>query len=325
MRARLIALLFIVMGLGASELKAQDPHFTQFYANPIYLNPAFAGARKCPQISTVYRNQYPQFAAFRTISAAYDQFFEGINGGLAFQVLDDNAGDGTLRITEFNVAYAYHLTLNRNYSLQVGFQAGARQRRLDWSSLQFGDQIDNLYGFVRPTAEVPGEESVFHADFASGFLLFSEAFYIGGAFHHMTRPNDFHLQEGRLPMKITFHGGAQIPLAKRRTKAGGSQTSLNPSVLYQRQGEFQQLNTILSFTKGMITGGLSYRYAFENADALTLLVGFTPDRLSIGYSYDFTLSNLSNRGGGAHEVSLAYQFDCSPKKRKFKTINCPRF
>ncbi|MEP7168941.1 MAG: type IX secretion system membrane protein PorP/SprF, partial [Bacteroidota bacterium] len=40
---------------------AQDPAFTQFYASPIYLNPAFAGSSRCPRLSLNYRNQWPGF------------------------------------------------------------------------------------------------------------------------------------------------------------------------------------------------------------------------------------------------------------------------
>ena len=29
--------------------KAQDPEFTQYFANPLYLNPAFAGSARCPR------------------------------------------------------------------------------------------------------------------------------------------------------------------------------------------------------------------------------------------------------------------------------------
>ena len=44
------------------DLKAQDPQFTQFYANPLYLNPAFAGTARCPRICMNYRNQWPNLS-----------------------------------------------------------------------------------------------------------------------------------------------------------------------------------------------------------------------------------------------------------------------
>ena len=52
---------------------AQDPTFTQFYSNPVYLNPALAGSYGCPRISMNYRNEWPQLTGnYVTYSAAYD-------------------------------------------------------------------------------------------------------------------------------------------------------------------------------------------------------------------------------------------------------------
>ncbi len=62
---------------------AQDPQFTQFYANPLYLNPAFAGTARCPRVVMNYRNQWPALTGtFVTTSASYDQHVDGLNGWL---------------------------------------------------------------------------------------------------------------------------------------------------------------------------------------------------------------------------------------------------
>jgi type IX secretion system PorP/SprF family membrane protein len=319
--------IFGLLGLliASMSVMGQDPHFSQFYANPIYLNPAMAGARKCPSAHIIYRNQYPELAAFRTVSASYDQFIDALGGGIGIIITDDNAGDGTLGIFEVNAMYSYHLVLSRKLSLLVGFQAGWRQRTLDWSSLRFGDQIDNLYGFVRPTQEIPGVDQVSHVDFGTGFVLFSDMFYVGGAFHHLTEPDDPFLVESKLPMKMTFHGGAQIPIGRRVSNNASDQTTINPGILFQTQGPNEQLNYLLSISKGAITGGLSFRHNFNNADAMVVLIGFSPDRWTLGYSYDYTVSKFSNQAGGAHEISLGYQFKCATKKTKYKTLNCPKF
>ncbi|MGM0478992.1 MAG: type IX secretion system membrane protein PorP/SprF, partial [Bacteroidota bacterium] len=41
--------------MNVETVRAQDPQFSQFYANPIYLNPAFAGSHGCPRFAANYR------------------------------------------------------------------------------------------------------------------------------------------------------------------------------------------------------------------------------------------------------------------------------
>ena len=69
------------------KVEAQDPEFSQFYANPLYLNPAFAGTARCPRVSLNYRNQWPGISGtFITTSATYDQQVESLYGGLGLMV-----------------------------------------------------------------------------------------------------------------------------------------------------------------------------------------------------------------------------------------------
>ena len=62
-----------------ASANAQDPAFTQFYANPLYLNPAMAGSHGCPRFALNYRNEWPQLSGnYVTYSASYDQYFKNI-------------------------------------------------------------------------------------------------------------------------------------------------------------------------------------------------------------------------------------------------------
>src|SRR2546423_3472250 len=93
---RILVILLLISGAAL----AQDPEFTQFYANPLYLNPAFAGSSRCPRLNLNYRNQWPALTGtFVTYSASYDQHFDEISGGLGLLVLNDKAGEGTLTTT----------------------------------------------------------------------------------------------------------------------------------------------------------------------------------------------------------------------------------
>src|SRR5690554_7910039 len=87
--------VLIFSGLN-TKAYAQDPQFSQFYANPIYLNPAFAGSHGCPRFAVNYRNQWPALSGtFVTYSASYDQYFKSIAGGVGVIATHDQQGKGT--------------------------------------------------------------------------------------------------------------------------------------------------------------------------------------------------------------------------------------
>jgi len=76
---------------------AQDPIFSQFYANPLYLNPALAGSALTPRLTLNYRNQWPSLDAnFVTYGASYDQYLPSINSGIGISFITDRAGGGAL-------------------------------------------------------------------------------------------------------------------------------------------------------------------------------------------------------------------------------------
>ncbi len=317
MAKKLIVLLTVLVVSGFWEdLAAQDPQFTQFYANPLYLNPAFAGTARCPRICMNYRNQWPNLSGtFVTYSASYDQHIDAISGGLGLLVTQDDAGRGTLKTTTASLIYSYHLAVTREFSLKFGLQAGFFQKALDRSKLNFGDMIDARRGFVWNTNEVIPSQNKSNLDFSAGVLGYSKRYFIGFAANHITQPDEGLLGVSKLPVKFTGHAGAVIPLEK------GGDTYISPNVLFQQQQNFSQLNLGVYFVKGSFVGGLWYR----NQDAFIVLIGLQTDHFKVGYSYDVTVSKLASNTAGSHEISLQIQFECKPKKKKYRTISCPSF
>lgn len=297
---------------------AQDPHFTQFYANPIYLNPAFAGSHRCPRIIFNYRNQWPNISGtFVSTTFSFDMRVEAVSGGLGLQFLNDKAGQGTMGITGFSGMYAYQLPITREFSMAFGFEATMRQKKLDWSKLNFGDMIDPKYGFIYNTNEVKNRQVVSYPDFSAGVLGFSKRFYAGFAVFHLTQPNEgFIFDNSPLPMKYTGHAGAVVPLDGRY-----GESNISPNIIYQQQQDFRELNLGVYISKGPIVGGLWYR----NADAVVALVGFQQDMVKMGYSYDITVSKLGIVTAGSHEISFQLLFKCRGKRPKFRTVSCPSF
>lgn len=316
-------LLFIIsvlsIGLG-SEAFAQDPAFSQFYANPLYLNPALAGSAQCPRVILNYRNQWPGIpATYVTYSASYDQYVDGLHGGIGLQAYHDRAGTGIINTNHVSGMYAYQTAIDKNISIKAAFQATYYQRSIDWSQLTFGDQIHRRYGFIYQTAETPIQENVNKLDFSTGFLIFTQRLYAGASVHHLTQPDEsfFAGSESRLPRKFTGHAGALIPMNREREEEG----SISPNIIYERQGEFDHLNLGLYVNRGPITGGVWYRWG----DALIFLVGLYTPQFRFGYSYDVTVSRLGTQTLGSHEISVTMMFPCKPKRRKFRQMQCPKF
>ncbi|HXC06076.1 MAG TPA: type IX secretion system membrane protein PorP/SprF, partial [Bacteroidia bacterium] len=73
--------------------------------------------------------------------------------------------------------------------------------------------------------------------------------------------------------------------------------------------------------KGPIVVGLWYR----NADAFIVLLGIDRGTFRIGYSYDVTMSRLTNSTAGSHELSYSMGFACKKKKRTYRPDFCPSF
>jgi type IX secretion system PorP/SprF family membrane protein len=310
--------LAIVMLFLVNNVFAQDPEFTQFYSNPLYLNPAFAGTKHCPRVSLNYRNQWPGISgSFVTTSASYDQHVDALSGGLGLLVWNDRAGEGTLTTTNVSGIYSYQIPITRRFSIKAGIQGTWAQKKVDWSKLTFGDMIDARRGFIYNTNEIQRDEPANYVDFSAGVLGFSEKYFFGFAVNHLTEPDESVIEgTSPLPRKYTLHAGAVLPIESK-----GEPASLSPNIIVQLQQNFLQINFGMYFTKGPIIGGLWYR----NSDSFIALIGFQTGILKFGYSYDITVSKLTNTTAGSHEFSVGLQFDCKPKRRRFRTISCPSF
>lgn len=308
----------------------QDPHFSQFYANPLYLNPALAGATICPRVMGSYRNQWPGLGkAYSTYSFSYDQYFDFIHGGVGLLVMADRAGGGNLNTTMISLSYAYKFNLTTRLQAGGALKAGYYQRRLVWENLLFEDMIDPNSGFTLPTSEKPPDYPRITAiDFSTGIFLSYDDFIYGGiAVDHLTQPRSGFYADNTtiLHMKFTVHGGAIIPLHLNSSGSEEREFSLSPNILYQQQFNYRQLNLGLYLTISPFIAGAWYRHAFDNPDAIIPMLGIHYMNLRAGYSYDYTVSSLTNAGGGAHEVSVSWQFPCIEKRRRIRAIKCPRF
>jgi type IX secretion system PorP/SprF family membrane protein len=309
-------------------IQAQDPIYSQFYAAPLQINPAFAGTTLAPRISLNYRNQWAAYeGGYETYSVAYEQSIEELNSGFGIMVESDDAGNGIYRTTRFTSTYGYRIQINRKWAVRLGIEAGMIQNRLDWDQLVFLDQLDPIDGPTGPSGEPnPTEEvrpdnlnkTVF--DVGAGLLVYGGNAYGGISLKHLNSPDESLLEINQnlgagLPLRLAVHGGIEIPLQRGNNR--GPETFISPNLLIVKQGEFAQVNGGAYFGAGNFFGGLWYRNTLRNSDAAIALFGVRYGVFRLGYSFDFTLNGLTlQRTVGTHELSLTINFEDSKEAKR---------
>lgn len=331
-RFRIVVFIIMIASWGTSN--AQDAQFSQFYANPLYLNPALAGSIDCGRVVLNYRNQWPALSnAYVSYNASYDQYIPGIRSGIGVLAMSDRQGDGALVRNSVAAFYSYKLKVSDPIVISFGVQGQYFQAVLDQTKLIYGDQIDPTTGEVyRETDEPPVKnDNIGVVDFSAGVAMtYYDQWFLGVAVHHLTQPNMSFYDDpnNKLPMKFTFHGGVTINASEGMLGNNDSEDFIiEPQILYMQQGGFRQLNFGLYVSKKPLVLGAWFRSNFSNPDAVVALVGLKFNNIRIGYSYDITVSNVGGSSGGAHEVSFAWDF-CIYKqenRRRIRAINSPSF
>lgn len=340
---RLFKLFILILSVFPLMLHAQDAQFSQFYAAPLYLNPALAGSAESSRIGANYRYQWPATeASFVTYSAFGDTYFARYNSGLGFFIMNDIQGQAGLRSTSINVQYSYNLYLSPNLGFRAGFNASLFNTSLDFSRLRFPDQFGGGGFTGNPSQEPIGDfGSRFYGSLGTGGLLYGRNFWLGLSAHHLNVPNvSFISGADRLPIKASLHGGYRFLLGETDFKgrpAGGKERSLTPTFNFKKQGRFDQLDIGTYVTLEPLVLGAWYRgvpgkntpSGAPNSESIVTLVGFVfPTGLQVGYSFDYTISALGITAGGAHEISVIFNFMDQNKRRpdrSMMSIPCPKF
>jgi type IX secretion system PorP/SprF family membrane protein len=337
--------LFIFAIAGITQLQAQDPQYTQFYANQPMLNPAFTGAAMGPRVAMNYRAQWVAIqGAFRQTAISYDQplmlgkTLHGIGGTLT----SDRAGAGNLSKLTVNLNYSFAMQFGRRgheQYLRLGLGGGLEQASIDFNKLRFSDQIDPREGFVWATQEVFPKQNRFNPDVHFGAVYYNSKAWLGVSAHHLTEPFQTFISNNssagadslRLPRKYTVTGGLRFPVGPPNDP---EKIAISPAFIFMKQRNFNQLNLGAYVNIDPMIFGAWYRTNFNNfegkfvtSDMVAGLIGFKQGIFSIGYSYDYTISRLTNGiSGGSHEIALIMEFERNkPMTFKHRKMPCPRF
>lgn len=329
---------FVLLFAGASTLYAQDPQFTQFYAAPLYLNPAFTGLTYEHRFAINARDQWPGVnTAYRTIMAAYDYNLADVNSGIGGYILQDIAGTSKLKTQQTGLNFAYRIKVNKYSEMRFGATAALTKKSFDYNRLVFNDQLSLNNSPATISNEPRDDSKVNYLDLGIGGLYNSTNYWFGAAFKHINQPNTS-MTGGILPMPvyISAHGGYRYIITARGAGRTKLEEFVSASVNYRHEMRYDQLDIGAYYFKSFLNVGVWYRGlplkkykpGYSNRETVAILVGMEiPDKnFRIGYSYDVTVSKLGiNNTQGAHEISLVFEMAKKRKRNKRSLVSCPKF
>ncbi|WP_029275912.1 PorP/SprF family type IX secretion system membrane protein [Pedobacter borealis] len=296
----------------AKSFAQTDPHFSQYYANPLYLNPALTGVIDGDYRATVnFKQQWSALnSSFLTGGASFDMAPKK-NFAFGASILNQRAGELDFNYLSALVSGSYRLRFGAEglQMVSFGLQAGVINRSFDFSQARFGNQFNPISGYDggMMSGETLSSQSSLAPDVNAGIMYFdgnpnkSVNVFLGASAAHLTRPKDrFSGSNSRIPVRFTAHGGARIKAS--------ALLDIVPNALLMYQGNtnevslgaYAQLN--VNPSANILFGG-NYR----NKDAAIAFVGLQLKNMVFGLSYDISTStfNRAANSNGGLELSIS--------------------
>jgi type IX secretion system PorP/SprF family membrane protein len=338
-------LLTICLLLICAAVSAQDVHFSQFFTNPLILNPSQTGYfRGNYRIGFNFKGQWP-FAISDKIynyhtEAPYVDFAFGEHKlkmgwfGLGLNFLNDEAGDGRLTYRRFGLSFAYHQAFDRDfkYTLSVGAVGNYSIRSVDFDKFYFNTQWVEDEGFntSNNSQETFNTRTFGMFDIGAGLHFAGQVhekvkINAGFAMLHINRPkHTFMGTDERLGFRYQANGGVDLKPAERIT------LSANFYYTMEKKASEALVGMMVLYEPGYRQNkdgghGVYFGLNFRIKDALVPMAGYQYKNTRLILSYDVTMSSLSkgSRLNGGPEVSFVHSGAWNRRMRE--RIYCPKF
>lgn len=306
----------VIVVSGVSAHAQQDPQFTQYMFNNLYLTPAYSGVEGVAELTAIHRSQwlgyqsnFDEGGAPTTQMISFTTPIYKLRSGFGMYVVNDHLGPQNN--LEANAMYAYHLGL-RNAKLSFGVKAGIYSQTINYEKYRAihpdDPQLKNLQG----------KESQVRPDVGFGVFYRAEKYYLGAGVNHLTQAEfDFNVNDARnaLENHLNFTGGYIYEVSFDLT--------VTPSVLIKTDFKEYSFDLgVIATLQDKMWAGL----AFRQAEAANVLLGysFTKDNaLKLGYSIDVVVKDSDAKENFSHELLLRYQLPVYATGKK--VVRTPRY
>lgn len=288
-------IMIALIAFGSRNLMAQqEPQYTQYMFNMMAVNPAYTGTGDALNALLLSRLQWvgvegaPRSHTFALHTPVKDKRI-----GLGASVIADNIGPVTN--TYINLNYAHRIKLTEKITLSLGLKGGIYNYHVGLSNLELNGPDDSFNQDYRKS---------FQPNLGAGAYMYTKDYFVG-----ISAPK---LVKTELE-NVGDNDGLASELKRHYFITGGYIFSLNsdwklkPSVLSKMvEGAPPSLDiTAQALYKDRFWLGTTYRVG----DAIAALFQMKVNRqLTVGYSYDITVSGMSKVTNGSHEILISYDF-----------------
>ncbi len=317
----------LALSLMPQILPAQDPHFSQFYASPLLLNPAMAGDHKGPvRAAFVNRRQWDQLGKPIQTSGASVESKIWLNGdylGFGALFVNDKAGQVGYVTNSFFLTTSYLKQFGTNM-LSAGVQLGMYDTGIDpnqtfpsqfnatTGAFDLGTNNETSLDFNRQQMDI--NLGIMWHSVINGRYQMKTGFSIA----HLNRPNEaLSGQRVVTPLRYALHHRSYYRIDASWSLISESQ--LMSTATAKQFGTVFQVKRHFNEEVAMFAG-LGYRgYGISN-DGAILVTGLTYGLVDLGVSYDWNISPLSQESTQKTSLEITLIINTPEPRRKRSVI-----
>lgn len=294
----------------------QDPQFTQYMFNNLFLTPGYAGVDGVTQVTAIHRAQWQGYqssfgdgGAPTTSMISFNSPIYKLKSGFGAYITQDRLGP--LASNEIQAMYAYHLGI-KDSKLSFGVKVGAYSQTIDYDIYRAIQKDDPLL------LDKTGKDSQIRPDIGLGIFYRSEKYYAGFGLNHLSKAEfDFGTSaRNALENLLQFTAGYFYEV--------NFDLKLNPTVLVKTDFKEYSFDLgVIATLKDKMWGGVSFR----QSEAANVLLGYSlmkDKSLKLGYAIDVVVKDQEAKENFSHELLVSYQLPVAVNSGK-KVVRTPRY
>ena len=301
-------LFFLLLWVCQQEAFAQqDPMYTQYMFNQLVINPAYTGSKDQVDAVLLYRTQWVGFdGAPETTSLSVHSPIFGKSSNIGVSFVHDQIGiSENYYITGY---YAYRIDFDK-FRLSMGINAEFKRQQMRWeltNPLDFGDLA------IPATAD-----NINIPNFGAGVYLDADRFYLGIATPRLLQ-NDLDYTNGQPSVASSAQQKRHIYLMGGFIMDISRDVKFKPStaIRYTNNAPLSiDINASFLFADRVWAGA-----TWRNGDSFDIIAQLMLGKFRIGYSFDYTTTQLNAYNQGTHEIMIGLGIE-----NRSKGIHHPRY